>query len=106
MKTLKIEDGKGLYLTGSGEYLEIDKIDKDGLYHLVDLALESECEVDEFSPDLIPNQAHQIIYRNIHEKITELMDRKEEFRDRSERLYLNEYERYSSELPQPQAEKP
>jgi hypothetical protein len=102
MKILKIDDHKGYCLTESGEYIEVDKIDKNVLYHIVNLALEGDVdyELDEFDQDLLPNQAHQIIYKNIHEKISQLLDRRDEFLDQSERAFLDAYERYSSEAPQ------
>ena len=106
MKLLKIEDRKGLFLSKDGEYLTVDKMTKENLLCLVDLALEhgSVCDLDEYNPEYLPNQAHQIIYKNVHDKIAQLAARKDEFLDQSERLYLDEYERYKSDGPQQSAE--
>jgi hypothetical protein len=75
---------------------------KESLLYLVDLSLEhgSGCELDEYDQESLPNQAHQIIYKNVYDKIAQLAARKDEFLDRSERLYLDEYERYKSDGPQ------
>jgi len=99
MKLLKIEDNHGLYLKDGSEFSPIDKISKDDLLDLVNQTLTEEVEFDEYDSDRIKNQAHQILYRNIFEKLQRLKDRKEEFTDESERLYLLEYEKYREEQP-------
>lgn len=106
MRLLKIEDKQGLFLSKGGEYVTVDKMTKESLLYLVDLSLEhgSGCELDEYDQENLPNQAHQIIYKNVYEKISQLTARKDEFLDRSERLYLDEYERYKSDGPQQGAE--
>jgi len=95
MKLLKIENHQGYYLKNE-EYLPLDKINKDDLLELVDLALKDSVELDEYCKDDIKNQAHQIIYKSIYEKLTDLNGRKDEFKDESERLFLTEYEKYNS----------
>ncbi len=102
MKILKIEDRKGLFLTKGGEYIEADKIGKEVLCHLVDLALDREiqCDMDPCDQELLPNQAHQIIYKSVYEKMANLMERRDEFLDQSERAFLDDYERYSNPAPQ------
>ena len=95
MKLLKIDDSKGYFLLGDGNFAEIDKLTKEDLLRLVDLTLsEDEMEYDEYSDDEVKNQAHQIVYKSVHEKLTELRSRREEFVDESERMYLADYERY------------
>ena len=61
MMLLKIENNQGLFLGDSGEYLPIDKIDKERLLKLVGLALEDDAEFDEYDEEKLKNQAHQII---------------------------------------------
>ena len=97
MKLLKIEDDQGNFLDDKNEFTPIDKITKDDLLRLVDLALSKEVEFDEYDHEAIKNPAHQILYKSIYEKMRGLRDRKEEFTDESERLYLQEYEKYREE---------
>ncbi len=97
MKLLKIRENQGYYLLANKEYSPVDKITKDDLLRLVDLALEDGTTYDEYSEDNLKNQAHQIIYKSVFEKLSALSERKDEFRDESERLFLKEYERYQTE---------
>ena len=97
MKALKIENSQGFYSTKGTDYISIDKINKEDLLKLVDLALADNFEVDKYSEDDIKNQAHQIIYKSISEKLLDLNRRKDEFRDESERLFLEEHEKYKTE---------
>lgn len=95
MKLLSIDDSKGHFLLDDGTFAEIDKISKEDLLRLVGLTLsEEDVEFDEYSEDTLKNQAHQIIYKSVLEKLSELRGRREEFVDESERLYLADYERY------------
>lgn len=95
MKLLSIDNAKGHFLLGDGTFAEIDKISKEELLRLVGLTLsEADIEFDEYSEETVKNQAHQIIYKSVLEKLKELRGRRDEFVDESERLYLAEYERY------------
>ena len=94
MKLLKIEGNAGYYLNDQGDFAPIDKITKQDLLRLVSLTLTEEVEVDEFDAEAIKNQAHQIIYKSVSEKLGGLRERRQEFTDESERLYLQEYEKY------------
>jgi len=95
MKLLKIEDSRGHFLLQDGSFAEIDKITKEDLLRLVDLTLsEGDIEYDEYNEDAVSNQAHQIVYKSVYEKLKELRSRREEFVDESERMYLADYERY------------
>jgi len=105
MKLLKIEENVGLYLDVHNDYVEVNRITKEDLLRLVDLTLRDDVEFDEYSDGAIKNQAHQIVYRNIYEKLRDLKGRKEEFIDQSERLYLEEYEKYRDQ-PSQQADPP
>lgn len=100
MKLLKIEDNVGHYLANSGQYNPVDKIVKEDLLRLVNLTLqEEEVEFDEYDENAIKNQAHQIVYKSIVEKLRGLKNRKQEFIDESERLFLKEYEKYRDDSP-------
>ena len=95
MKLLKISENAGHYLAANGDYAPIDKIGKDDLLRLVDRTLhEKEVEFDPYDDQLIKNQAHQVIYRSVFQKLTDLRKRRQEFVDESARLFLDEYERY------------
>ena len=94
MKLLKIEDNQGYFLAEDHTYAPLDRIKKEDLLTLVNLTLTEEVEFDDYDDEAIKNQAHQILYRSIYEKLCGLRDRKEAFTDESERLYLQEYEKY------------
>ena len=96
MKCLKIEGGKGHFSINGADWLPIDQINKDHLFTLLDLAIEQdEFEIDEFNAETLANQAHQIIYRNIYEKFTEVRRNRSRFKDESAALYKDAIEKYS-----------
>jgi len=105
MKLLKIDDNLGYYHDNQGEFATIDKITKDDILRLVSLTLDtkSEVEFDEYDEDNIKNHAHRIIYKSIFEKLQGIKQRRQEFTDESERLYLSEYEKYRDEPSQQEA---
>ena len=100
MKLLSIKDNLGHYLGGSGQSIPVDKITKDDLLRLVNLTLSKDVDFDEYDENAIKNQAHQIVYKSILEKLRGLRDRKQEFIDESERLFLKEYEKYRDDSSQ------
>ena len=101
MKLLKIENNLGYYRDNQGAFAPVDKITKEDLLRLVNLTLgEKEIEFDERNDENLKNQAHQIVYKSIFEKLRGLRDRKQEFIDESERLYLQEYEKYRDDPSQ------
>jgi hypothetical protein len=104
MKLLKIENSIGYYLNDQGAFSSIDKITKEDLLRLVGLTLSEAIELDEYDELAIKNQAHQILYRSIFEKLNGLGERQQEFTDESARLYLQEYERYRDKPSQQRAE--
>lgn len=95
MKCLKIEDNKGLFAVDGQTWMPIDQINKQHLLMLIDLALVDDFEMDEYTREKLANQAHQIIYKNIYEKLNELKLNKNKFRDESEALYKSAIEKYS-----------
>ena len=95
MKLLRIHEHTGQFVKLNGDYESIDRIDKAELLRLVDRTLEDEeFEVDEYDDQAIKNQAHQVIYKSICLKLTDLRNRRQEFIDESARLFLDEYEKY------------
>lgn len=95
MRLLRINENIGQFLKADGGYESIEKIGKDDLLRLVDRTLEGdEFEVDPYDDQSVKNQAHQVIYKSICQKLTDLRKRRKEFIDESARLFLDEYERY------------
>ena len=95
MKLLKIEENQGQFRDASGKYKLIEKITKEDLLQLVTWTLhEKEVNFDPYDENAIKNQAHQIVYKSVIQKLLDLRDRKQEFIDESERLFLKEYEKY------------
>lgn len=96
MKYLKIEDNKGYYLKPSDQttWVEIDKINKEDLLALLDYAISDGFEMDPYFESVLANKAHQIIYRNIAEKFSNLSASKDSFKDESESLYKDAIAKY------------
>jgi len=96
MKYLKIENNKGFYLKEENpeNWSEISTLTKEGLMHLLDKAINSEFEMDEFKEEEIQNKAHHIIYKNLYEKFSDLLLNKTKFKDESEILYKDAMEKY------------
>ena len=101
MKLLKIDGAIGHFLTKSGSYHEIDKITKDDLLRIVENVLDGSGELEPYDEERIKNQAHQVVYKSIYNNLKALEDRKQEFNDESERLYLEDYKRYMEDASQP-----
>ena len=95
MKYLKIDDNSGLYTIDGENWASIDLINKDDMLILVDKALSEDFEMDAYNHEGIGNPAHQIIYKHISEKLSDLNDNKNRFKDESESLYKDVIEKYS-----------
>lgn len=95
MKRLKIEDNKAYFKTDK-DWTEIDQISKNDLMFLLDKAFEEdEFELDEYDAEKLANKAHAIIYKNIFEKFSDFLDNKTRFKDESQTLYKEAFEKYS-----------
>ena len=95
MKLLKISENVGQFLSADGNYILIDKISKEDLLRLLSRTLDEDgVEFDAYDEQTIKNQAHQVIYKSIVQKLTDLRKRRQEFIDESARLFLDEYEKY------------
>jgi hypothetical protein len=97
MMLLKISESSGHFLNDSGEYQPIDKIKKEDLLRLLNLVIEKEVTFDEYDETKIKNQAHQIVYKSVLDKLKDLNSRKQKFIDETERLYLKDYEKYKAD---------
>ena len=102
MTYLKIENNKGYYrLDGTKqEWIELDQIGKDDLMKLLSIATTQEFSMDEYKSELLMNPAHNIIYRNIYGKFTELLGNKTRFQDSVNSMYKTAIDKYSLELKQ------
>ena len=97
MKILKIEDGNGYFRAFESEdWIPIDKIDKDGLMNLLSAFLEGDVHVDDYNEESLANRAQQIIYKSVSEKFIVLKENKNKFKDESDRMYLEEIQKYSN----------
>lgn len=101
MKFLKINNGQALYTVESTVLAsrQIDQISKDDLLKLLDLCItEENFEMDPYDDKLLHNKAHQIIYKNIYQKLDDLRRQKVRFSDETTALYRNAINKYSAEL--------
>lgn len=101
MKLLKIEKDLGYYRAEDGAYHEIDQITKDALLWILERVLDKSGELDEYKEAELKNQAHQVVYKSIYSNLRALEDRRQEFIDESERLFLEDYKKYVEGTPQP-----
>lgn len=100
MKLLRIEDNQGQFLSADGSYESIDKIVKEDLLRIMERILDEDGELDPYEEDNIKNQAHQVVYKSIYRNLKTLLDRRQEFVDESERMYLEDYKRYVDDASQ------
>lgn len=96
MKILKIENSNGYFSENGEEFTPLDKLNKENLLKLVEKTLTVEIEMDDYNSEILKNEAHRIIYRSVHKHLQELVIRKDEFFDKSEREFYEIYENYKS----------
>lgn len=88
-------NNQGHFLNEHNEFRPIDQITKDDLLRLAELVLQQdEAEFDPYDDEVIKNEAHRILYKNILGKLEELRDRREEFAEQRDGLYREAYEQY------------
>ncbi len=101
MKYLTIENGQAHYTTDPTvpASKKIDQISKEDLLKLLDLCMkEEDFEMDPFDDILLKNKAHQIIYKNIYQKLEELRKQRIRFSDETTVLYRTAINKYRAEL--------
>jgi hypothetical protein len=100
MTYLKIENNKGLYRleTSTENWIELDQISKDDLLRLMEIATTEDFSMDVYKDELLQNPAHNIIYRNIYGKFSELMGNKTRFQDSVNSMYKSAIDKYTLEL--------
>ena len=95
MKLLKVENERAYFLAADGDFQTIDRIVKEDLLRLVNLTLsETALEFDEFDEKSLPQKAHFLIYKSVVQKLKDLQNRKDEYRDQTDRLFIDAYQRY------------
>lgn len=95
MKLLKVDGLQGYFRDINGKDKPIHEISKEDLLQLVTWTLhEKEVEFDPYDEKAIKNQAQQIVYKSVGQKLQTLRGRKQEFIDEAERSFLKEYEKY------------
>ena len=98
MKCLKIENGKGLFLRNNGDMEQVDKMTKDDVLYLLNLATSSDeqFEMDPIGDQDVLNEAHKIIYRSLYSKFSELLENRTRFAEESASTYKDALEKYQA----------
>lgn len=95
---LKINNNKGHYRVDDSEnWIELDKLGKEHLLKLLDFAVTTEFEMEEYDESLLSNPAHNIIYKNLYVKFRDLLTNKTRFQDTAEAMYKAASEKYKIE---------
>lgn len=102
MKYLEIKDEKAYYRKGE-EMIEIDSITKDDLLNILNSAGGDDFEMDDYNQTLLPNKAHQIIYENIHTKLSAFLADKTQFDRKVEGLYAEAIGEYDADIDSEEA---
>lgn len=98
MKCLKIENGKGFFLHKNGDMEQVDKMTKDDVLYLLNVATTSDepFEMDSIGDQVELNEAHKIIYRNLYSKFSELLENRTRFAEESAATYKDALEKYQA----------
>lgn len=99
MKYLKIENNKGFFLKEE-VWIPIDEITKDDIFkfiHLIILPTDNTTfEMDEFSEEILQHGVHKIIYKNIYDKLSELIIDKANIQDNVDQQFAGALQKYST----------
>lgn len=100
MKCLEINKGKGYYLNSKGDMNEIDKITKEDILRLLDIATDKEqnFEMDLFENNNLQNKSHEIIYASLYKKFHEVLQNKDRFFDESTAEYKDALSKYNDDM--------
>ena len=91
---LKIEHNVGKFYK-EGTYITIDKMVKGDLWRLANAVMnDDDFQMDAYNEALLPNKAHQIIYKHVYELLTSLQERKEQYKNECELMYKTAYDAY------------
>lgn len=99
MKCLEIENGRGFYLSNDGSMKPVDKMTKDDVLYLLNIATSSDetFEMDSLEDQESMNEAHKIIYRSLYSKFSELLENRTRFAEESASTYKDAIEKYRVE---------
>ena len=95
MKCLKIDNGKGVFSLDGESWKVLDEISKEDILAIVNKCLEDGFEMDDPSEATVYNKAHEIIYKNLYAKFSELNNQRDRFKDESENLFKESLAKYS-----------
>lgn len=101
MKFLTIDNGQAMYTIDPTvpASVKIDQISKEDLFRLIELCITNDSfEMDPYNEVLLQNKAHQIIYKNIYQKLEDLKKQRVRFSDEKTVLYRTAINKYSAEL--------
>lgn len=91
---LKIEHNIGKFYK-DGIYITIDKMGNEDLWRLANAVMnDDDFQMDAYKEVLLPNKAHQIIYKHVYELLISLQERKEQYKNESELMYKTAYDAY------------
>lgn len=95
MKYLKIDKSKGYYLDTNENYKEIDQINGEDIFYILDSIITKEdFEMDEYDEEKPQNQVHRIIYKELYDKFLSFKDQKEEIKNEIDNLYIEAKNKY------------
>lgn len=94
MKCLQIESGKGYFSVDGNEWILLDQITKEDILKIITSGLQHGFELDSPIDKEVKNKAHEIIYKNLQAKFTELNEQKSRFKDESENLFKEALVKY------------
>lgn len=100
MKYLTIERGQVFFtFDDSGKDKKgIDCITKEDLLRLIQCALNDDnFEMDSYDDTLVQNAAHKVIYKNIYQKLDDLLKHRVAFNDERTNLYRTAINAYTIE---------
>ena len=101
MKFLIIENGQAKYTVDPNvpASIRIDQLSKDDLLKLIELCMNDDTfEMDSYDEALLQNKAHQIIYKNIHQKLEDLRKQRVRFSDEKTVLFRTAINKYTADL--------
>lgn len=91
---LKIDNKVGKFYK-EGTYVTIDKMANGDLWNLANAAVkDNDFQMDAYDETLLPNKAHQIIYKHVYELLLSLQGRKEQYKNECELMYKTAYDNY------------
>jgi hypothetical protein len=97
MKILEIKNSRGYFYLGNGKKIEIDKINKESIIKLLELVINEDVEMDDYHEQENKHPAQEIIYKTIYDKLYELKNNKDIFRNGASELYKEALEKYKIE---------